>query len=107
MPAYHEIYVKAKVKEFNGAVNANFWGDKVPKQGGHHICIACISIDFVMKMEKNNYPYSYLEKCKYKIKKIRMLEFLYVALESDLSLETDVSLEADFYLHSVGFESAL
>ena len=44
--------MKAKVKEFNGVVNTNFQSDKVPTEGAHHICIACISLDSVMKMEK-------------------------------------------------------
>ena len=44
--------MKAKVKEFNGVVNINFRSDKVPPEGVHHTCIACISIDSVMKMEK-------------------------------------------------------
>ena len=51
-PVYDEIYIKAKVKEFNGVVNTKFWGDKVPKESVHHTYIACISIDSVMKMEK-------------------------------------------------------
>ena len=29
-----------------------FWSDKVPKEGGHHTCIACISIGSVMKIKK-------------------------------------------------------
>ena len=56
--------MKAKVKEFNGVVNKNFWGDKVPKEGVHHICLACLSIDSVMKMDKKNYAQVYLEECK-------------------------------------------
>ena len=36
MPVYDEKYIKAKVKEFNGVVNTNFLGDKVPKEGVHH-----------------------------------------------------------------------
>ena len=59
MPLYNRKYIRAKVKEFNGAVNINFWGDKVPKEGVHHTCIACISMDSVMKMEKKNYPQVY------------------------------------------------
>ena len=66
MPVYHEKYIKAKMKEFNGVVNTNFWGDKIPKEGVHHSCIACISINFVMKMEKKNYPQVYLEECNMK-----------------------------------------
>ena len=56
MDVYDEKYIKTKVKEFNGVVNTNIWGDKVPKESVHHTCIACISIDSVMKMEKKNYP---------------------------------------------------
>ena len=66
MPVYHEKYIKAKMKEFNGVVNTNFWSDKIPKEGVHHSCIACISINFVMKMEKKNYPQVYLEECNMK-----------------------------------------
>ena len=36
-----------------------------------------------MKMENNNYPQVSLEQCKYKIKKIKMLEFKDTQLESD------------------------
>ena len=41
MDVYDKKYIKAKVKEFNSVVNINFWGDKVPKEGVHHTCIAC------------------------------------------------------------------
>ena len=60
-----------------------FWSDKVPKEGGHHTCIACISIGSVMKIKKKNYPQVYLEECKYKIKKIKMPGFIDAELESD------------------------
>ena len=85
MPVYDEKYIKVKIKEYNGVVNTNFWGDKIPKEGVHHTCIACISIDSIMKMEKQNYPQVYLEECKYKIKKIKMSGFIDVELESDSS----------------------
>ena len=45
--------IKAKIKEFNGIVNTNFLGDKIPKEDVQHTCIACISTDSVMKIEKN------------------------------------------------------
>ena len=46
-----------------------------------HTCIACISIDSVIRKEKKNYPRFYLEKCKYKIKKKKVPKFLDVELE--------------------------
>ena len=67
-PIYDEKYIKSEVKEFNHVVTINFWGDKVPKEGVHYTCIACIRIDSAMKMDKKNYPQVYLEECKHKIK---------------------------------------
>ena len=75
MPVYDEKYIKAKVREFNGVIKTNFLGDEIPKENVHYACIACITIDSVMKIEKKNYPQVYLEECKYKIRKKRMSEF--------------------------------
>ena len=68
-PVYDEKYIKAKVREFNGVIKTNFLGDEVPKENEHYTCIACITIDSVMRMEKKNYPQVYLEEYKYIIKK--------------------------------------
>ena len=51
MPVYDKKYIKAKVREFNGLIKTNFLGDEVPKEGVHHTCIVCTTIDFVMRME--------------------------------------------------------
>ena len=52
MPIYDEKYIKFKVKKFNGVVNTVFWNDIVLKEGVHYTCIASISIDSFIKMEK-------------------------------------------------------
>ena len=62
IPVYAEKHIKTKVKEFNGVVNTNFWGDRVPKEGMHYTCIACISIDSVMKIEKTELSASLFRK---------------------------------------------
>ena len=59
MPVYDEKYIKAKVRGFNGVIKTNFLGDEIPKENVHFTCIACITIDSVMKMEKKNYPQVY------------------------------------------------
>ena len=70
MSAYDEKYIKAKVREFNGAIKTNFLGNKIPKENEHYTCIACITIDSVMRMEKKNYAQVYLKECKYRMKKV-------------------------------------
>ena len=44
-----------KKKEFSRVIKANFSGDEVPKEDEHYTCIACITIDSVVRMEKKNY----------------------------------------------------
>ena len=44
--------MKTKVREFNGVVKTNFLGDEIPKEDVHYVCIACITIDSVMRMKK-------------------------------------------------------
>ena len=83
MTAFDEKYIKAKVNKFNSVVNTNFWGDKVPKECVHHNCIACISIDSVMKIGKNNHPQDDLEEFKYKRKTKKIAGFIDIELGSD------------------------
>ena len=53
------------------------------------ICIACITIDSVMRMEKEDYPQVYLEECKYKIRKIQMTRFINTELDLDSGLDSE------------------
>ena len=100
MPVYDEKYIKAKVREFNGVIKTNFLGDEIPKESMHYTCIACITIDSVMRMEKKNYPQVYLEECKYKIKKTKMTKFINTELESESESESGTELQSKSELES-------
>ena len=104
MPVYDEKYIKAKVREFNGVIKTNFLGDEIPKESMHYTCIACITIDSVMRMEKKNHPQVYLEECNYKIKKTKMTKFINTELgsesESKSELESDTELKSKPELES-------
>ena len=92
LPVYDKKYLKTKVREYDGMIKTNFLGNNVPKENMHYICIACITIDSVMRMDKKNYPQVYLEECKYNIRKIQMSRF--ISTELDLDLESDSELDA-------------
>ena len=94
-PVYEEKYLKVKVKEFDGVVKTNFLSNGVPKENMHYTCIACITIDSVMKMNKKNYPQVYLEECKYRIKKIQMSRFISTELDSDLESDSEAETKSD------------
>ena len=71
----------------------------MPKENMHYTCIACITIDSIMKIEKNSYLQVYLEECKYKVKEIQMSRFINAELESDseskLELESKLECNSD------------
>ena len=75
--------MKAKVREFDGIIKTNFLGNGLPKENMHYTCIASITIDSIVKMNKKNYLQVYLQECKYKIKKIQMSRFINAELELD------------------------
>ena len=49
-PIYEQKYLKTKVREFDGLIKTNSLGNEVPKENMHYTCIACITIDSVMRM---------------------------------------------------------
>ena len=51
---YKNKYLKAKVREFDGGIKTNFLGNGLPKENIYYTCIACITIDSVLRMYKKN-----------------------------------------------------
>ena len=88
-------YIKTKVKEYDGVIKTIFLGNDVPKENKHYTCIACITIDSVVRMVQKNYPQVYLEEYKYKIKKKQMSTFINTELESNSESDTDDDNDSD------------
>ena len=88
-PIYDKKYIKSKVREFDGVIKTNLLDNKVPKENMHYTCIACLTIDSVVRTDKKNYPQVYLEECKYKIKKKQMPRFINTELESESEPEPE------------------
>ena len=66
----------------------------MPKENMNYACIACITIDSVMNIDKKNHPQVYLEECKYRIKKTQMPKFIKNELKSDSDLDLDSEVES-------------
>ena len=81
-------YLKAKVREFDGVIKTNFLGNDTPKENMHYTCIACITIDSAMRIDKKNHPQVYLEECKYRVKKIQRSRFINTELKSESESES-------------------
>ena len=90
-PVYDQKYMK--VREFDAKIKIKFLVDNVPKEHEHYTCIACITFDFVVRMEKKNYLQVYLKECKYKIKKSKMTQLRKTQFKSDSESESELDAE--------------
>ena len=75
-PVQDYIYLVAKLKIFNKINRTTFINDNyIPMERNHYICIPVIDIDSVLKIDKRAYPQAYLEQCKYKLKKRKIVNY--------------------------------
>ena len=94
-PVYEYKCLRVKVRVFEGIIKTNFLGNGVPKENMHYTCITCITIDYVMRIDKKYFPQVYLEECKYIIKRIQMPRFINAELKSDSSV-SDSEAEPEY-----------
>ena len=51
-PVYEYKYLKAKVREFDGVIKTNFFGNNIAKENAHYTCIIWVMIDFVLRIDE-------------------------------------------------------
>ena len=80
-PVRDDKFLVAKLKIFN-KINRTTCNDdnnknNIPKERSHYICIPTIDIDSVLKIDhKRAYPQAFLEQCKYKLKKRKIVNYI-------------------------------
>ena len=75
-PIRDDKYILAKIKKFKKKNLTTFNNNIVPIEKNHYICIPAIDIDLVLKIDKKAYLQAYLEECKYKLKKRKIVSFI-------------------------------
>ena len=73
---YHEKYLKAERKSYNGIINTNFYNDKIPEEDSQFICLSVILIDSVFRTGKSYYPQVFLEECEYVVKEKKIPNYI-------------------------------
>ena len=59
---YNDKYIKTKINLYNGRVNTNFHGNKIPKENKRHTSLSVILQDSVVKVDEKYYPQILLEE---------------------------------------------
>ena len=76
--------------------NNNYY---IPLERNHYICIPVIDIDSVLKIDKRAYLQAYLEQCKYKLKKRKIVNYINdEIIDEDSESESDYNDTIDSYL---------
>ena len=75
-PIRDDKYILAKLKIFRKKNLTAFNNSIVPIEKNYYICIPVINIDSILKIYKKVYPQAYLEECKYKVKKRKLVSFI-------------------------------
>ena len=91
-PIRNDKYILAKLKIFKKKNLTTFNNNIVPIEKNHYICIPAIDIDSVLKIDKKAYPQAYLEECKYKLKKRKLVSFI----DSEIIDDSDSDNDNDF-----------
>ena len=93
-PVYgdNDKYMKTKIKIYDGNINTNFQGKKLPKENAWYKCLSLVMLDSIVKVKKKYYLQTNLEECKYEIRRTKMENFINDQLEassSDHKTESD------------------
>ena len=76
-PVRDDKYLIVKLKIFNGINRTTFTNNAIPIERTSYNCIPAIDIDSVLKIDnKIAYPQAYLEQCKYKLRKRKIVNFI-------------------------------
>ena len=76
-PVRDDKYIIAKLKIFNGINRITFTNNIIPIERNSYTLIPAVDFDSVLKIDnKRAYRPAYLEQCKYKLKKRRVINFI-------------------------------
>ena len=96
-PTRNDKYILVKLKIFRKKNLTAFNNNNiVPIEKNHYICIPAIDIDSVLKIDEKAYPQAYLEECKYKLKKIKLVSFI----DSEIIDDSDSDIDSNIDSHN-------
>ena len=97
-PVRDDKYLVAKLKIFNRINKTTFNNNNsIPIEKKHYICIPVIDIDSVLKIDKRAYPQAYLEQCKYKLKKRKIVNHIDdEVIDEDSDSDIDDAVDSHF-----------
>ena len=92
---YAKKYIKSKIKSYEGRTNTNFQSKRIPKENASYKYLSLIILDSVIKVNKKYHPLTFIEDCKYEIKKNKMENLINDDLDPSSSDESDSESDSE------------
>ena len=96
-PIYNNKYINTKIRSYNNDIKTNFCNidnknNKLSEKNKPYKCVSLISLDSVIKINKNYYPQTLLQECAYKLIN-KKVENIITNINLDSSSESDKELD--------------
>ena len=100
-PVRDDKYLIAKLKIFNGTNRTTFTNNAIPIERTSYNCIPAIDIDSVLRIDnKRSYPQAYLEQCKNKLRKRKIVNFIDdEIIDEDSDRDSDIDDAVDSHIN--------
>ena len=99
-PIRNDKYILAKLKIFKKKNLITFNNNNiVSTEKNNYICIPATDIDSVLHIDEKAYPQAYLEECKYKLKRRKLVSFIDSEIiddDSDSDIDSDIDGHNNF-----------
>ena len=101
-PVRDDKYLIARLKIFNGINRTTFTDNAIPIERTSYNCIPATDIDSVLRIDnKRAYPQAYLEQCKYKLRKRKIINFIddeIIDEDSDSDIDDEIFINNELKL---------
>ena len=101
-PIYNNKYIKTKLRSYNNGIIINFHNidnknNKLPEKNKLYKCVSLVSLDSIIKINKQYYPQTLLQECVYKLinKKVENI-ITNIDLDSSSESENKSNNELDY-----------
>ena len=96
-PIYNNKYINIKIRSYNNDIKTNFRNidnknNKLPEKNKLCKCVSLISLDSIIKINKNYYPQTLLQECVYKLIN-KKVENIITNINLDSSSKSDEELD--------------
>ena len=77
-PVYGDKCINTKIRSYKDRIDADVYGKGIPIKNAACSCLSLIVLESVIRASKKYYPQTFLEECKYEVKRRKWRNLLMI-----------------------------